>query len=209
MAPGETAGGDPHPRPCRARFARLASIRRRGVGAASGSRVRRRRDEGIRPPQHAPFRHRRLALRVRLLPPATFRIQLAQREFDHAFVSVGAALDDRPVGLRNLAVLEQKPERGRCLAMAAEHQTARGFLVQPMRQHRWARQAEAQRVERGFEIGSALRSLVHGNAGRLVDHQHQPVAVEHAGEHLLIGRLVNVHGNRKAGARLSFAGGKG
>src|SRR5688572_10811924 len=68
--------------------------------------------------------------------------------------------------------------------MAAEHQAAGGFLVQPVREARRARQAEAQRVEMILQARPALRPLVHGEAGGLVDDQHQPVAVEQAAPHL-------------------------
>ena len=47
-----------------------------------------------------------------------------------------------------------------------------------------ARQAEAQRVEMVLQALAALRPAMHREAGRLVDHQHQPVAVEQAGKHL-------------------------
>ena len=65
--------------------------------------------------------------------------------------------------------------------MAAEHQAARGVAVEPVREDRRARQAESQRVERCLQIGAALRAAMHRQACGLVDHQHQPVAMEHAG----------------------------
>ena len=94
--------------------------------------------------------------------------------------SIGAAVAGL-VTKRKLdrAMLEQKPERGGRLAVPSQNQAAGGVLVQPMGEHRRPRQAEAQRVEGGLQIGAALGAAVHGQAGRLVDHQHQPVAVEH------------------------------
>ena len=65
--------------------------------------------------------------------------------------------------------------------MAAEHEAAGGIAVEPVSQHRRPRQAKSQRVERGFQIGAALGAAMHRQPGRLVDHQHQPVAMEHAG----------------------------
>ena len=65
--------------------------------------------------------------------------------------------------------------------MASQHEAAGGILVEPVGQHRRPRQAESQAVEGGFQIGAALGAAMHRQAGRLVDHQHQPVAVEHAG----------------------------
>ncbi len=69
--------------------------------------------------------------------------------------------------------------------MAAEGQAAGGVLVEPVRQRRVARQAEAQRVEVILQALAAFRSAMNGEARWLVDHQHQSVAVEQAGEHLV------------------------
>ena len=44
------------------------------------------------------------------------------------------------------------------------------------------RQAEAQGVELLLEVRAAAGAGVDGDAGGLVDHQHQAVAVEQAGE---------------------------
>ena len=68
--------------------------------------------------------------------------------------------------------------------MAAEHQAAGGVAVEPVRERRRARQAEAQRVEIVLEGLDAFRPAMHGQARRLVHHQHQAVAVEQAGLHL-------------------------
>ena len=76
--------------------------------------------------------------------------------------------------------------------MPAEHEAAGGVLVEPVGQHRRPRQAEAQRVERVFQIGAALRPAMHRQAGGLVDDQHQPVAVEHAGQDLVGGQFGNI-----------------
>ena len=88
-------------------------------------------------------------------------------------------------------MLEQQAERGGRLAMASQHETARGVAVEPMGQHRRPRQAEAQRVEGGFQIGAALGAAMHRQPRRLVDHQHQPVAMEHAGLDFLRGQFGN------------------
>ena len=47
-----------------------------------------------------------------------------------------------------------------------------------------ARQAEPEVYEGVLEIFAALRAAMHGKAGWLVHHQHQPVTVEHARENL-------------------------
>jgi hypothetical protein len=71
--------------------------------------------------------------------------------------------------------------------MAAEHEAAGGVAVEPMRQRGRARQPETQRAEMVLEALAALRSLVHGETRRLVDDQHQGVAVEHASHYLFRG----------------------
>src|SRR5262252_7906298 len=83
--------------------------------------------------------------------------------------------------------------------MAAEHEAAGGVLVQPVGEHRRPRQAEAQRVEGGFQIGAALGPAMHRQARRLVDHQHQPVAVKHARQDFVGGQFGNIH--RRQGFR--------
>src|SRR5262249_34359171 len=60
-----------------------------------------------------------------------------------------------------------------------KHEAARSVLVEAMRQHRGPRQAESQRIERSFQIGAALRPAMHRQPRRLVDDQHQSVAMEH------------------------------
>jgi hypothetical protein len=49
-----------------------------------------------------------------------------------------------------------------------------------VREDRRARQAESQALERCLQIGAALGAAMHRQARGLVDHQHQPVAMEHA-----------------------------
>ena len=76
--------------------------------------------------------------------------------------------------------------------MASQHETAGRILVEPVGEHRWPRQAESQAVEGGFQIGAALGAAMHRQAGGLVDDQHQPVAMEHAGLDFLRGQFGNV-----------------
>ncbi len=131
-----------------------------------------------------PRRHRSLAVFVRLHPPAALLVEFAERNIDAALLAVWAALDHCPIGLADLALLEQLAEQRERLAVAAEHQAAGGVAVEPVRQRRRARQAEAQRVEIVLQARPALRPAMHREAGRLVDHQHQPVAIEQARQHL-------------------------
>ena len=62
--------------------------------------------------------------------------------------------------------------------MAAENQAAGGVAVEPMGEGRFARQAEAQSVEIVLETCAALRAAVDGNPGRLVEDEHQSVAIK-------------------------------
>ena len=155
---------------------------------ASGGRPLPTRGRGTAAPHHLPLRHRRLSgLRIVLHPPAAGRVEAAERKFDDAFVGVRGAFDHGPIGLVDGAGLEQPAELGQRLAVAAEHQAAGGVAVEPVRQRRRPRQPEAQRVEMIFQAFAAFGAAMHGEARRLVDHQHQPVAVEQPRHHLFRG----------------------
>src|SRR5258708_23243691 len=71
--------------------------------------------------------------------------------------------------------------------MAAEHQAARGVAIETMRERGRSWQAEAERAEIIFEAFAALRPLVNGQACRLVDHQHQAVAIDEPSHYLFRG----------------------
>src|SRR5262245_29433048 len=135
-------------------------------------------------PQHLPGGGGRLARRIRLHPPAAGRVKAAEWQFDAALVLARAALDDRPIGLADAARLEQPAKLGQRLAVAPQHQAARRVAVEPVGERRGARQPVAQRAEIILQALTALGSAMHRHAGRLVDDQHQPVAVEHAGHHV-------------------------
>ena len=70
------------------------------------------------------------------------------------FILGGAAFGHRPIGLADAAVLEQQAEVRERLAVAAEHETAGGLAVEPVREFRAARQAVAQGVEPSSEARS-------------------------------------------------------
>src|SRR5882757_8153810 len=61
-----------------------------------------------------------------------------------------------------------------------------------MRELRPARQAVAQGVEPVLQARPPFWPAMHRETGRLVDHQHQPVAVEHAREDLRLGRVLRI-----------------
>ncbi len=144
------------------------------------------------PPHHLPLRHRRLPVRIGLHPPAEVRIEPPQRHVDGAFLGVRAAFDHRPIGLADAAVLEQEAQVRERLAVAAKHEATGGLAVEPVRQLGPARQAVAQSSEPVFQARAAFGPAMHRQAGRLVDHQHQPVAIEHAREDFLLARVLRI-----------------
>ena len=75
----------------------------------------------------------------------------------------------------------------------AEHQAARRVAIEPMRQGGVARQAKAQRREIILDIFAAFRAAMDRDPGRLVDDQHQPVAIKKAR-----GQLFCRHGQPRA-----------
>src|SRR5262249_20108411 len=108
----------------------------------------------------------------------------SKRKIDLPLIFLWSALDHRPIGLAHAAVLEQPPERRQRLAVAAEHQATRRIAIKPVRERRCPRQPEAQRVEMVFQAFAAFRTLVDRKAGRLVDNEHEPIAVDEARYHL-------------------------
>src|ERR1700724_3062043 len=97
---------------------------------AAGDRLQRQPTEAIAASADFPVGDGFLTVRVRLLPPAPFLVEAAERHVDGAFVLAGSTFDHRPIGLGNLAVLEQQAKRSGGLAVASEHQTAGGILVE-------------------------------------------------------------------------------
>ena len=79
------------------------------------------------------------------------------------------------------------------LAVPSEDEASRGVLVEAVGERRRPRQAIAQVVEPVFEAGAALRPAMHRQAGGLVEHQHQAVAVKHAAKHCFRTHLLRAH----------------
>src|ERR1700741_4291061 len=75
------------------------------VGTA-GNGFHGKPSEAVTPAKHLPVRNRRLSVGVRLLPPAAFRIEAAERQLDGALIRAGSTFHDRPIGLGNSAMLE-------------------------------------------------------------------------------------------------------
>ncbi len=93
--------------------------------------------------------------------------------------------------------------------MSAEHETARGVAVQPVRQDRRPRQAEAQAVEKVLQrrptfVAAVARAAMHRNAGRLVDDQHQSIAVKHTREDVHLFTLFPVHSRLSSWCRNGY-----
>ena len=128
--------------------------------------------------EHPPERQRRLPVRVDLHPPAALVVQPAEGQVDRAAVRLRRAGDDRPVGLADLALLEQKPQFLQGFVVTPEDKAAGGVAIEAVRQRGLARQAEAERVEIVLEAGPALRPPMNRDASRLVEDEHQTVAIE-------------------------------
>ena len=132
---------------------------------AAGHRLHRKPGKAIAAAQHFPVGDGLLALRIGLLPPAALGVEAAERHVDGAFVLGGAALDHRPIGLGNLAMLEQQvrarrwpcgggrapgSRRYRCRADGPEPAVAAGRIAARRRKlpdwrRPWGRDAPAAR----------------------------------------------------------------
>ncbi len=90
------------------------------------------------------------------------------------------ALDDGPIGLADRARCEQRHELPQRLRMAAEHETAAGVAIEPMRERRRRLEPEGQGGQQRLQIGTRPGGAMHGDAGRLVQHQHVGIPIEYA-----------------------------
>ena len=79
--------------------------------------------------------------------------------------------------------------------MAPEHEAARRIAVEPVRQGRYAGQAEPQAVKMCLEAVAALGPGMDREADRLIEHQHQGVAVEKAGRKVYSGHRTGFIGD--------------
>ncbi len=83
-------------------------------------------------------------------------VEPPQRQVDQALVLGRAVLDDGPIGLGDLSLLEALSEALEGLAVAAEHEAAGGVAVEPVGERGIARQAEAQGAEVILEVLAGL-----------------------------------------------------
>src|SRR3984885_6967973 len=128
-----------------------------------------------------------------LHPPPDRVVEAPQWKLDHALLGGRSAFDHGPIKFVDGARFEQLAELRQRLAVAAKDQAARGVFVEPVRQRRRARQAETQRVEVVLDafvlVARVRRPGGYRPAPRLVDYEHQPVAVEEPRHHLFGGHV--------------------
>ena len=104
-------------------------------------------------------------------------------------------MNDRPIRLADASPFEQRAELLQGLAVAAEYEATRRIAVEPVRQRRHARQAEPQAVEMRLEAVAALGPWMDREPDRLVEHQHQGVAVEKPGRKVYSGHRTGCIGD--------------
>ncbi len=121
---------------------------------------------------------------VRLHPPAARLVAFCEGNINPALIGLGPAFDHGPIAFADFTLLEQLAEQRQCLAMTPQHKAARCIAVEAVRQRGCARQTETQCVEIVFKGIAALGAAMHRQSCRLVDHQHQPIAIKEAAEHL-------------------------
>jgi hypothetical protein len=129
-------------------------------------------------PEYLPSRGGELTLRVVAHPPATRRVFAAERQVDATFRFCRSAFHHRPIRLLDPAGLEQSAKFRERLAVPAENETAGSVAIETVRERGRARQPKSQRTEEVFQALAPFRSLVHRESSRLVDYQHQTVAIE-------------------------------
>jgi hypothetical protein len=103
------------------------------------------------------------ARRIGFHPPSAVRIETLQRQINQTLVLRRISFHDRPIGLVDSALLEQKPELLDRLVVPPEHEAAGGVAVEPGDERGIAWQAKAQRMEIIFEIFAALRAAMDRN----------------------------------------------
>jgi len=113
-------------------------------------------------------------------PPAPLDAAPTERKRNVAVRLDGSAFDNGPINFVDRAAFEQLAETRQRLGVTAEHQTAGRLPVETVGDFRPARQTEAQRIEMVEQRFTALGTGMHGETGRLVEHQHEAVAVKHA-----------------------------
>src|SRR5207302_11138471 len=112
---------------------------------APGERRKLQESVAARAPQDSPGCLRRDARRIGLHPPAATAIETPERQVDQAFVLRWIPFHNRPIGLCDLALLEQEAELFERLVVPPEHEAARGVAIEPVHKCWVARQAKAER----------------------------------------------------------------
>src|SRR6476661_2685668 len=182
--------------------------------SAPGQWFERKPGDARSPAHDFPGACRWQTVAVCLHPPTARVVSLGERDIDTALIRFRSPFDNGPVAFANVALLEQFAEQSQRLAVSAENQAACGVAVEPVCQRRRTRQAEPQCIEIVLESLAALGAAMHWQSRRLVDDQHQAVAIEEAGQHLfrchpetaITGAAWTTAHNAKTGGNASAAG---
>ena len=103
--------------------------------------------------------------------------------------------DQRPVELARLARLEGLAEEGGGRARAGDDQHAGRIAVEPMHELRLAPLPVGEGFQHGVDMARHARSALHGEAGRLVQHDHLRILVQDGGfEHLAVASFADDRG---------------
>ena len=95
-----------------------------------------------------------------------------------------AAFRDRPIALPDCAGFEQAAQFRQRFAVPAKNKAAGRIPIEAMSKRRRARQSETKRIEIVLQAFAALGPFMNREPGRLVDYQHQRIAIEHARDYL-------------------------
>src|SRR6202030_1737426 len=116
-------------------------------------------------------------------------IELSKPGLDPSLGLRRVPLHNGPINLLHPPAGEQRPQPPQRLRVPPQYQATAGVAVEAVRECRRLRQAEAQFVERAFEVWPAAGAGMHRNPGRLVDDEDQPIAIKDAVDYP--GRLVD------------------
>src|SRR6516165_5558185 len=105
--------------------------------------------------------------------------QFGQRQIDASLPQLRHADDDGPIDLARRLFTECPGQERRRRSGAGDDENAAGILVEPMDEARPDVGAKAQRVQQPVEVPFGPAAALDGETGRLVQHDHRIVAVQH------------------------------
>lgn len=149
----------------------------RGMGAqlmgAPGERLKLHPAHPSPTAQNPPQGRGRLALGIHHHPPACLGCAgLQQGSINAPILARHGAAEHRPIGFSRLTPGEKSAQLRHRRLGAAQHQTPRRVLIQPMRRLGQMPLALLQRGQVIFQARPTPRAAMHGQPRRLVDHQH-------------------------------------